>query len=125
MIILAFGIPQPTTGDRGSVFFPALEEVIQRFAAHDHDGNNTELISAAFSQAGTVQAPIASWALVTTGIYTQTVIVPTDFTYDNSMIQVRRDDTKELVYPKVERISNTQIRLTAATNTLDYRVYLK
>lgn len=125
MIILAYGIPQPTTGDRGSVFFPALEQVIQRLASHDHDGNNTALLSSAFAQVGTASAPAASWALVTTGVYTQTVTLPTDFTYDNSTIQVRLTSTKEMVFPKIERVSNTQIKLTAANDVYDYTIYFK
>lgn len=125
MIILAYGIKQPTTGDRGSVWFPALEDDIQQWATHDHDGTNSALLSGSSSVPGTVAAPAASWANVANGLFQQTVVLPGVFTYDNSTIEVRRDDTKEVVYPKIERISNTQIRLSAAVDTIDYRVYLK
>lgn len=125
MIILAYGIPQPTTGDRGSVFFPALEQVIQRLASHNHDGNNTALIAAAFVQIGSVVAPAVSWSLVSPGKYEQTVTLPANYLYDNCEFQVRLDSTKEIVYPKIERVASNQVKLTASTDAFDYRVYVK
>jgi len=45
MITLTFGILKPQNGDKGSVFFPALEDNLQQLNDHNHDGFNSSKIS--------------------------------------------------------------------------------
>lgn len=125
MVILPYGIEQPTTGDRGSVFFPILERGLQRLSSHDHDGINSALIDASSIGTATASAPAGSWVLVDSGKYTQNVDLPSGYTFDNSMISIRRSDTLEVVYCKVEKVDADTIKLTAATNTLSYTVVCK
>lgn len=125
MNILAFGIPQPTTGDRGSVFFPALEQVIQRLASHDHDGVNTALISGGSIQAATVSVPSGSWVLDTTGRYKQTVTFPAGRTVDNSMIEVRDVASSQVVYTAVVKVASNQVDVYTNDNTVNFELVLK
>lgn len=125
MIILAYGVKQPTTGDKGSVFFPALEELCQRMASHDHDGLDSKPVSAASVEGSSVLAPAAGFSFVSAGIYSQLVNLPSGFNCDDSLLQVKLESTKEIVYPSIERMSATQIKIFSAVNNLDYRVYVK
>jgi len=125
MIILVHGVEQPTTGDRGSVFFPALEHLCQKFATHTHDGVDSYAVSSAYSTAGTALAPAGSWVLVTNGLYSQNVTLPTNFDYDNSEIEVRDNTTGEVILAEYIKVSATELTIFAATNTLDYRIMFK
>jgi len=126
MIILPYGIEQPTTGDRGSVFFPILERGLQRLSSHDHDGVNSALISAAHSSAGTVLLPSGSWVLVSPGLYSQTVNLPVNFDYDNTSFEVRLNDaSQETIYADIAKVTATSIIVYAATNTLNYKLICK
>lgn len=127
MIILAYNIPQPTTGDRGSVFFPALEQVIQRLSSHDHDGNNTALISAGGIQSAVVSVPAASWTASGTGRYVQTVVLPTGFTYDNSTFEVRlvTGGSYQVVYTNINKLSSNQCHIFSNDNTVDFELHIK
>ena len=53
MLTLSHGYEKPETGDKGSVFFPALEDNIQKLNDHNHNGLNSELLTAAASAAVT------------------------------------------------------------------------
>ena len=41
MIVLSNGYKLPETGDFGDVWFPALEDNIQRINTHNHDGTDS------------------------------------------------------------------------------------
>lgn len=127
MIILAYGIKQPTTGDRGSVFFPALEELCQRMASHTHNGINTAPVSASSISLASVVAPVLAWAPVVgrPGVFSQDVNLPSGFTTTKCLIEVRLDGTDERVYPSIEKISNTAIRLFSGSAAFAYKVYIK
>ena len=125
MVILPFGVKQPTTGDRGSVFFPALEQLCQKFSSHTHNGVNSALIAGAYISAGAASAPSANWSLVSDGLYSQEVDLPAGYLYDNCAIQVRDSVTKEMIYPTIEKVSNTRIKIYACMNTLSYEVVAK
>lgn len=45
MEILSYGYKKPVNGDTGDVFFPALEENIQKQNDHTHDGVNSAFIA--------------------------------------------------------------------------------
>lgn len=125
MIILAYGIKQPTNGDRGAVFFPALEELCQRMASHKHDDIDSHPISGGVIKVGTVNAPNTNWALESLGIYSQTVTLPAGFTVANSLIEVRILSTNERVYAKVEQVTTTSIKVYTGVPTVSYRIFVK
>lgn len=125
MVILAYGVEQPTTGDPGNVFFPALEHLCQRMATHNHDGNNSAPVSSTTVVGGNVLASAASFVNVSPGVWSQTITLPAGFSYDNSLIQCREDATKEITYCEVVKASPTTATVFAMNNDLDIRVYFK
>jgi hypothetical protein len=126
MIILPYNIEQPTTGDRGSVFFPILERGLQRLSSHDHDGVNSALINAAFSDAGVVSVLSANWTVSVPGVYIQTVTLPASFDFDNTQFELRlASGTYEVVYASIKKISATQVQILSAINTVSYLLICK
>lgn len=127
MVILAYNLKQPTTGDRGSIFYPALEEAIQRLSSHNHDGNNSALISASSTQAAYVDALSANWLVTSPGRWYQDISLPAGYTYDNSIFEVRTivGGVYVKIYTGVARISNTVLRVATNDNTVDFRIYIK
>ena len=109
---LTYGYILPQTGDRGSVFFPALEDNIQQVNDHDHDGSNSALLSTASSVVLTTDVPSGSWATPSNGIYSQVVTLPASLSFDNINISFRVYATGEKAYLKY-------VKLTAST----FRVY--
>ena len=88
---LTFGYKLPQTGDKGSVFFPALEDNIQRLNDHDHDGSDSARLTSKSVTAVTGTIASASWSGVSgkTGLFSQTVTMPTGFTYANFIVSFR------------------------------------
>lgn len=127
MIILAYGIKQPTNGDKGGVFFPALEELCQRMATHDHDDIDSKPISPTSITASYVDAPAVGWTPVggRDGVFSQDVNLPAGFTTVKNLIEVRLMSTDERVYPSIEKVTATSIRLFAGRDDIAYRVYVK
>lgn len=121
MLTLSYGYKKPQTGDRGASFFTAMEGNIQRLNDHTHNGTNSAPLPAQ-SIAGIAQDILAvNWVTYggPTGFYRQQVTVPAGFDYDEVGISFRLS-TGELIYPTVERVSDTQYYVYTNDNTLDY-----
>ena len=76
MLTLSHGYKKPETGDRGSVWFPALEDDIQRLNDHDHDGINSELIPASSINKYDQTLSFIDWVSDGGGTYSQVVTTP-------------------------------------------------
>lgn len=121
MITLSYGYKKPQTGDRGSSFFTAMEQNIQRLNDHTHNGTDSAPLPAQ-SITGIPQAILAvNWVTYggPTGFYRQQVTVPAGFDYDEVGISFRLS-TGEIIYPTVERVSDTQYYIYTNDNTLAY-----
>ena len=88
MITLSYGYLKPESGDKGNVFFPALEDDIQQLNDHTHDGiTSAKLTSQSIiGVSDTILA--AGWVLVSGGTYRQVVTTPPSVTFDD---YARRD----------------------------------
>jgi len=77
-LTLSHGFVKPQTGDRGVVWFPALEGNIQKLNDHTHDGSNSSLISiTALNRSPLSQSLLlAGWSAVGDGSFTRTVTTP-------------------------------------------------
>ena len=73
---LSYGFEKPATGDKGSIFWPILEDNIQRTNDHTHNGSNSAKISASASTAVVQTVTSAGWSGVGGGLYRQTVTLP-------------------------------------------------
>jgi hypothetical protein len=119
MIVLSYGFKQPEDGDASSIWFPALADNVLLTNNHTHDGVNSSLISLSSAPAITLSILAINWTLVSTGIYTQTVAVPTGATLDANVVQFKLS-TGEVVYPTVKRLTSTSFSIRTNDNTLNY-----
>ena len=121
MVVLSYGFKQPENGDRGSIWFPALNYNIQQLNDHTHDGSNSALINGAAVVAGTVSIPSASWVSDGTGRYRQDVTCPAGYTLTNVYhIQIFITSTGHPILPTIEKQSSSVFRIYTPDNTLSY-----
>ena len=123
MQTLSYGIKKPEDGDKGSVFFPALEDDLQQLNDHDHDGvDSAPIISTNISS---VQQALsaASWVAVSGGTYRQLVTVPSGKLYDNSFILFRKTSDKSQMFLGVEKVSSTTYYVYINDSTIDVTAY--
>ena len=116
---LSYGYIQPQNGDKGSTWFPALNDNIQQLNDHDHDGVTSALLPSTSITGGSVSIPSASWVLDVTGRYKQDVTVPTGYNMDDYSI-IFKLSTGEIIVPSITRLTNTTFRIFGPDNTLTY-----
>jgi hypothetical protein len=116
---LSYGYIQTQNGDKGSVWFPALNSNIQQLNDHTHDGVTSAQIAATSINAGTVAIPSASWVLDVTGRYRQDVTVPSGFNMTGYSITFYLS-TGEIIHPSITQLSSTSFRIFGPDNTLTY-----
>ena len=124
MVTLSYGYKRPQAGDRGAIWFTALEDNITRLNDHDHDGVDSALLSGSVIVKGTVTVSSGSWTLVSTGKYKQTVTCPSGFTMADHIPSVRLS-TGHIIHPTIERVSNTSFDIYTLDNTLTYTVIFR
>lgn len=76
---LSYGFVKPETGDKGSVFFPALEDDLDQLNDHTHNGTNSAKLTAASSASVTQSISSASWS-ASGSLYRQLVTIPASLT---------------------------------------------
>lgn len=115
MQTLAYGIKLPELDDDSAIFFPALEGNISQWATHNHDGVNSAILPAK-----TQAISHTSWAALAgfTGTYTQTVTMPTGYSFDTCSILIKLANGS-VIYPSIARTSATQYVITINDNSLD------
>jgi hypothetical protein len=116
---LSYGFIQPQNGDKGSVWFPALNDNIQQLNDHTHDGVTSALLPSTSLTSGSVSIPSASWVLDVTGRYKQDVTVPAGYNMDDYAI-IFKLSTGEIIVPSITRLSGTTFRIFGPDNTLTY-----
>ena len=80
MLTLSYGFKKPQSGDKGNVFFPALEDNAQLLNDHDHDGSNSAPINAVYLTKSSATILAASWVDQGGGTWRQEVTLPSGFT---------------------------------------------
>lgn len=122
MQTLSYGYVKPETGDRGTVFWPALEDNIQQINDHNHDGlNSAKLLSSAVT-AVTQTVLAASWSAQGGGTYKQTVTMPAGMAYDDYGIVVKLSVLGHVIYPTIEKVTATTYDIYINDNTLALKV---
>ncbi len=119
MQTLSYGYKNPDNGDKGSVWYPALNDNIVRLNGHDHDGVDSALLNAANIQKGSVSILAAAWTADGTGRYKQTVTVPSGFNMTDFVIQVYLS-TGHPIYPTIEKVTGTTFLIYTLDNSLAY-----
>lgn len=114
MQILSYLFKKPQTGDKGSAFWPALEDDLQQLNDHTHNGVNSAKLTSASFTALTQAISSAGWILVSDGVYRQLVTIPGTSLYDDNIIVFRNQAA-----PKPQMFLATE---KASSNT--YWVYI-
>jgi hypothetical protein len=124
MQTLSNGYKLPATGERGSVFYPALEDNITLSNSHAHTGSDGEQIDAKHLSKTTSTIASASWAAVSghTGTYRQLLTLPSGFTWDACEMKFTLSTLGHVIYPSIEKVSATTYYVYFNDNTLDLKV---
>lgn len=120
---LSKGYKKPDTGDRGSSFFPDLEDNITRINAHEHDGADGEKVKSKNLASTTSTIASANWGADSGGsTYSTTVTLPTGVTYENHVLSFIDDATGDRIFPTVTKASSTTMTVTVNDNNLDLTI---
>lgn len=127
MLILSKGYKKPQSGDKGSVWFPALEENIQQLNDHTHNGTDSQLIAGGSVSNQVVTIAAVDWVSSGSG-YRFLVPLPSGYTYDGTHKEVRLNGGAQdgaVVVPTIERVSNTTMYVYSSDNTVSFNVSFK
>jgi len=122
MLTLSFGVKRPQTGDKGTVFWPAMEDNFQQLNDHTHDGSDSSQLTSASVTAATQSISAAGW-VANGNTYRQLVTMTVGFNYDDYLIIFRESVTKQQMFLAVERNSATSFYVYCNDNTLDVVAY--
>ena len=110
MIVLSNGYKLPETGDFGNIWFPAIEDNIQRLNDHTHDGSNSEKLPST-SVEGVVLSLLSGAFSVSGNEFMAVVTIPAAASVDTQGIIFRDPTTKETIYLRIVKISVTQFEV--------------
>lgn len=117
---LSYGYIKPATGDQGVSLFTALEDNIQQINDHSHDGVDSAQLTPQAIPGVTQTISSASWvANGATGHYRQSVTIPAGFDFDTVSVSFRTT-AGAVIYPTVEKISDTQMYVYTTDNTINF-----
>jgi hypothetical protein len=125
MIVLSYGYKKPEPGDRGSIFFPAMEENIQRMNDHSHNGIDSAPLSATSIASGSVTALAAAWVLVYPGKYKQSKSTPPGFTMNSYATISRLVSTGQVINPTIDKTALLTFDIYSPDNTVDIEVQFR
>lgn len=119
MQTLTYGLKLPEQGDKGSIFFPALEDDITQLDGHNHNGANSPKLTPAAITNVSQSILAAAWAAVGdgTGRSSQVVTMPVGYTYDAQGIQLR-SAAGDLMVLDIEKVGASSYRVYINDNTI-------
>lgn len=122
MLTLSYGYKQPETGDKGSIWFPALEFDINRLNLHSHNGLDSVKLSSS-SVVATVQiVSAAGWVSQGGGTYKQTVTCPAGITVDDYEIATWDNVAGNKLYLTIAKVTANTFDVSINDNTVNLRV---
>ncbi len=124
---LSYGFQRPETGDKGSVFWPILEDNITQLNSHSHNGTNSALLTAAASVATVQPLDSSGWGSLSDGLYRRTVTMPAALTgiggtYAKYSIEIRDFTSGRRLFLQTERVSDTTFYVWCNDNTIDINI---
>lgn len=120
MQTLSNGYLLPETGDRGSVWFPALESNIQQLNDHNHNGSNSEKLNSESIAGLTDQILPGAWVLQLSGLYRAPVVMPGSLEFDDKIIKIRANNKS--LYADVERVTSNSFYVYVNDNSLTVKI---
>lgn len=124
MVVLSYGYKQPVNGDRGSVWFPALNDNIQRLNDHSHNGVNSALLPASSIQLASVVALAASWSADGVGRYKQTLTTPAGINV-NDYCMITRITNGDVINPTIVKLTDFTFEIYSLDSSLEYTVIFR
>ena len=109
----------PQSGDKGNIWFPALENNIALDDAHVHDGITSNLLSPTAIEKEVVTINDASFSVEANGWYRAIVTVPSLDRYKQQDLKFYFDSTGEEVSLYWEWVSSSQIIVESPTAQLN------
>jgi hypothetical protein len=120
MLTLSYGFKKPQTGDKGSAFFPALEDNIQQLNDHTHDGSDSPRLDTSSVEALTSSVPAGSWVAQGDGVYRQLVTMPGGITYGEVMIGFLESPAGHIAMLGVEKVSASTFYVYCTDNAKSF-----
>lgn len=114
---LSYGYVKPESGDKGSVFFPDLEDDIDQLNDHNHDGSNSAKLTAVSSDAVTANITAVGWVSSGSG-YRQLVTMPAGMTVDATNITFRESVSGDLMMLHFAKASSTTYYVYCNDNSI-------
>jgi len=130
MQTLTYGFFKPQNGDKGSVFWSALEANFQQLNDHTHNGTDSPQLAAA-SFGSTVQLlPASGWTTIdaATSVYRQLVTLPGALQFDDVHILFfinSGGDSGYQFYPTLQKVSSSTYYIFANNATIDVKAVYK
>lgn len=127
MLTLSYGFKLPQTGDKGSVWFPALEDDITQLNAHDHNGVNSAPIPGGSITPSITNIATVDWVVFGSG-YRVLVTLPSGYLFENTHKEFRLVGSPQdgaIVNPTIEKVDNTSFYVFSNLNTIALRVSIK
>lgn len=121
MQTLTYGLKLPENGDKGSIWFPALEDDITQLDGHSHNGTDSAKLTTASINNTTQSILAVNWVAVGdgTGRYYQNITLPAALSYDT--INISFKTTAATVDPlllDVEKITASSYKVFINDNSL-------
>lgn len=135
MLTLSYGFQKPETGDRGSVWFPAMEDNITQLNSHTHNGVNSPQIAANAFVKPSSTITSAQWTNLGGGSYSKVVTVPVeisgaaspynDILYYEMIVKINTAGSTygDRIYPTLERESSTTFTVIVNDPSLDLIIF--
>lgn len=117
----------PETGDRGSVFCPALSENMETLDAHTHDGINSPHVKTSSLSKETVTIVAGDFASQTDGDYKYNLTLPIGMAFDTSMFKfiiASGADLGKEIFPTVNKTDDNKLDILIYTNTFNLKVVI-
>ncbi len=125
MLTLTKGFKKPEAGDKGIIFFPAMEDNIQQMNEHTHNGVDSQTIGPGALVSEIVVLVAANWVAQGGGTFRQLVTCPGSLTYDNTSKEYRLASDSSPFFPTVEKVSSNTFYIYVNDNTINVNVYFR
>lgn len=125
MQTLTYGFKKPETGDKGTVFFPALEDNVDRLDSHSHNGTNSPKLSSENVDAYAQTIGAGSWASIGTDSYRMLVTMPVTLEFDKCTMLFLINSgaaSGQVFYPTVSRQSANTYYIYSCDGSIDVKV---
>jgi hypothetical protein len=117
----------PETGDRGSIFCPAISENFAVLDGHTHDGLNSPLVKSSSLEKQSVVIPAVNLVEQSDGDYLYSLTLPTGYGFDNSLFKFiinSGDLVGQEINPTIVKTGDNSLDFKIYTNTFDVKVVI-